>query len=374
LKQAGAPTNVGPLLLEGWRPTLGFGAWGVGGSGWGSEGTEAERRAAIEVALTGGITFFDTAPTYGDGESERLLGRVVQPVRDRTILATKVGPRDDARRSLEGSLRRLGTDYVDLVQLHETVPGWERQLDTLQALREEGKARAVGMCNATARELRRALEVGPLVSYQAPHNLFDRDVESGVLPFLASRGVAFLAYRPLASGLLTGKYEARPHFAPQDHRAGIYWFKEREFDRRQSVLARLRQLAADRGISLAGLSLRWLLSRPGVTVVLAGARNAAQVEENLTALAGPLDASTVASIDEIVREAFRLPQATPAAAAEATLWGPRERFIVERLDGTRSAEAIAAEWSDRGEMPMVAAQVKVFADQLSERGLAVGQP
>jgi aryl-alcohol dehydrogenase-like predicted oxidoreductase len=369
LTHGGAREVPGPLLLRRSAPALGFGAWAVGGHGWGPDGTEAERQAAVALAMERGITFFDTAPTYGAGESERLLGRVLHSHRDRVIIATKVGPRDDPRRSLEDSLRRLDTDYVDLVQLHETQERWEWQLDALRNLQQDGKARAVGLCNASAPQLVRALEIAPLGSFQAAYNLFDRDVEPRELPLVRERGLAFLAYRPLASGLLTGKYATPPRFATGDHRSGIYWFKGREFLRRQTVIAQLRPLAAAAGTTLSALALRWLLARDGVTVVLAGARNRAQVEENLAAQEGPLDDSAVARIDAVVRAAFRLPRASRAAVREAQGWGPRERFIVDRLDGAHTAEAIAAEWTDGGDTPMVAAQVKVFVDGMAEHGL-----
>lgn len=366
----GARMSFGPLLLGGTSPLLGFGAWAIGGAGWGDAGDESQRLATIRVALERGVTFFDTAPTYGDGASERLLGRALQASRDRVAIATKVGPQDDPQRSLEDSLRRLASDYVDLVQLHEAQERWEWQLEKLHRLVEAGKARALGLCNATHHQIRRALEIAPLTSYQGPYNLFDRDVEQRELPLCREREIAFLAYRPLASGLLAGVYHGPPAFAPRDHRAGIYWFKGREFARRLAVIERLRPLARHEGLTLPAFALRWLLAREGVTVVLAGARDPAQVEENLAAQAGALPADVVATVDDIVAEAFRLPRALPTAIREAQTWGPRERFIVESLDGTRSAEAIAAEWTDRGAQPMVAAQVKVFADQLLDRGLA----
>jgi len=362
--------NFGPPLFGGTTPALGFGAWAVGGSGWGDSGEAAERLAALQLAHERGVAFFDTAPTYGGGDSERLLGRALKPYRDRVALATKVGPQDDPRRSLEGSLRRLDTDYVDLVQLHEVLQRWEWQLETLHELQEEGKARVIGLCNATHQQIRRALELAPVVSYQAAYNLFDRDVEERELPLCRERDLAFLAYRPLAAGLLTGKFAAPPEFPPGDHRAKIYWFKGREFARRHAVIERLRPLAHGVSVSLPALALRWVLAREGVTVVLAGARNRRQVEENLAALAGPLSADTVASVDGIVREVFRLPRVTAQAAKQAAAWGPRERFIVEHLDGTRTAESIAAAWTDRGEQPMVAAQVKAFADQMLDTDLA----
>ena len=361
--------NFGPLLFGGTTPVLGFGAWGVGGSGWGDPADAAERMATVQLAQERGVTFFDTAPTYGGGDSERLLGRALKPHRERVALATKVGPHDDPRRSLEDSLRRLDTDYVDLVQLHETLPRWEWQLETLHELQEEGKARAIGLCNATHQQIQRSLELAPVVSYQAAYNLFDRDVEERELPLCRERELAFLAYRPLAAGLLTGKYVSPPDFPPSDHRAKIYWFKGREFARRRSIIERLNPLAHEAGVTLPALALRWVLARDGVTVVLAGARNRRQVEENLAALAGPLAPDIVEKVDEIVREVFRLPRVTAAAANQAAAWGPRERFIVEHLDGAHTAESIAAAWTDRGEQPMVAAQVKVFVDGMSEDGL-----
>jgi hypothetical protein len=136
------------------------------------------------------------------------------------------------------------------------------------------------------------------------------------------------------------------------------------------VIERLRPLAHAAGVSLPALALRWVLARDGVTVVLAGARNRQQVEENLAALTGPLAPDVVADIDGIVAEVFRLPRATTQALQAAGEWGPRERYIVERLDGTQTAESIAAEWTDRGEQPMLAAQVKVFADQMLDTDLA----
>ena len=367
----GARTDVGPLsrFLD-VAARLGFGAWAVGGSGWGAAEEEGERAAAIRHAVERGVTFFDTAPTYGGGASERLLGRVLKAERERVAIATKVGPRDDPRASLEDSLRRLDTDYVDVVQLHETLERWEWQLEKLHALQLAGKALAVGLCNATHRQLERALTLAPLATYQAPYNLFDRDVEERTLPLCRERGLAFLAYRPLAAGLLTGKYAAPPQFADGDHRRQIYWFKGKEFERRRGVIERLRSLAQREGRSLIGLALGWLRSRPGVSVILVGARNSAQVGEIFDPDPGPLAPDTATQIDAIVADAFRPARSTPRLADAARTWGERERFIVARLDGTTRYEAIAAEWTDKDDKPMVAAQVKVFVDQLVEQGLA----
>ena len=365
----GARTDVGPplrFLTSG--PRLGFGAWAVGGTGWGNASAEADRLATVRRALELGITFFDTAPTYGTGASEVLLGRALRADRDRVAIATKVGPRDDPRRALEASLRRLATDYVDLIQLHEALEGWERQLERLHTLQEEGKALAVGLCNATRGQLERALSIAPVVAYQGPYNLFDRDVEQRELPLCRKRGIAFLAYRPLAAGLLSGKYTAPPAFPASDHRRNIYWFKGKEFERRRAAVERLAAIARPLDIPLAGLALAWVLAQPGVSMVLAGARSSEQVEQN-AASTRPLTPATLAEVDQIVAEAFPSVGASDELKRQAATWGERERFIVERLDGKTSAEAIAALWTDAHAAPMVAAQVKVFCDQLAERGL-----
>jgi aryl-alcohol dehydrogenase-like predicted oxidoreductase len=365
----GARPQLGPPpRLQTLEPRLGFGAWAVGGSGWGAPDDERERVAAVERAVERGITFFDTAPTYGAGASEALLGRILKPHRDRVTIATKVGPHDDPRRSLEASLRRLDSDFVDLVQLHEALPGWERRIEKLHKLQEDGKALTIGLCNATHLQIARALEIAPVVAYQGPYNLFDRDVEQRELPLCRERGLGFLAYRPLASGLLTGKYTVPPAFAATDHRRTIYWFKGKEFDRRQVVVERLRPIAGGLDTPLAGLALAWALAQPGVSIVLAGARSREQVDENLTGTRH-LTPDDLSQIDAIVADVFRPARATPQLSEVAATWGARERFIVDRLDGRTGYERLAAEWTDKGETPMIAAQVKVFVDQLREQGL-----
>ncbi len=365
----GARTYVGPpprFLTSGSR--LGFGAWAVGGKGWGGAEPEADRLATVKRALERGVVWFDTAPSYGDGASEVLLGRALKADRERVAIATKVGPRDDPRSSLEASLRRLDTDYVDLVQLHEALEGWERRLDGLHALEREGKALAVGLCNATHRQLARALKIAPVATCQGPYNLFDRDLEQRELPLCRERQVAFLAYRPLAAGLLGGRHAAPPEFPPTDHRRNIYWFRGKEFERRRVVVDRLGSIAERLGMPLPGLALAWVLAQPGVSIVLAGARSVEQVDQNLAGTR-PLTPSTLAEIDRIVAEAFPPPRASDELKRRAAAWGERERFIVARLDGQTSAETIAAAWTDAAAAPMVSAQVKVFCDQLAEQGL-----
>jgi aryl-alcohol dehydrogenase-like predicted oxidoreductase len=366
----GARMDVGPPSRF-WtaEPRLGFGAWALGGRAWGPAGAERDRLAAVARAVERGVTFFDTAPSYGDGASEALLGRALAADRLRVAIATKVGPRDEPQASLDASLTRLRTDYVDVLQLHELGDRWEQQLEALARLREAGKARAIGLCNATHLALTRALSLTSLASYQGLYNLFDRDAEERELPFCRERGLAFLATRPLASGLLSGKYRVPPTFGPADHRRGLYWFQGREFARRHAVLERLAPWGQARGLSLATLALAWVLARGGVSLVLVGAKTAAQIDENLAAATRRLEPDEVAHVDRVVGEAFRPARASARARTLAAGWGPRERHIVEQLDGGTNPEAIAARWTDRGEQPMIAAQVKVFCDRLADEGL-----
>jgi myo-inositol catabolism protein IolS len=328
--------------------------------------------ATVRRAFDRGIRFFDTAPTYGD--SERLIGRALAEHRDEVMLATKVGPNDDAAASLAASLRRLRTDRVDILQLHEVGERFEESLLTMARLREAGKALHVGLSNAAPPQMRRAIEIAGIEGYQGPYNVFDRDVEQRILPLCRDEGVAFLAYRPLASGLLSGGFAPEPPSFPEgDHRSRIYWFRGREYDRRQRVIARLRRLAEGRETSLPALALGWVLSRPGVRTVLAGAKTPAQVDQNASAMDKPLEPDIVGEIDAVVAEVFRPPVAAARARELAGEWGPRERFIIERLDGSTLYEHIATEWSDQHTPSMTSAQVKVFADQLVELGLATSE-
>jgi len=291
--------------------------------------------------------------------------------RDRVVIATKVGPRDDPRESLEESLRRLNTDYVDLLQLHEVGESFERSLEELARLKEEGKALEIGLCNATHGQLSKGLEGAPLSAYQAAYNLFDREVEQRELPLCAAKGLQFLAYRPLASGMLTNKFAAggTAPFAPDDHRRGIWWFKGEELRRRGLVLDRMKQIADEAERSVSGLALAWLLNRPGVNVVLAGARTPGQLEENLLAMHKPLTRAEAEAVDLIVSEVFRPARATAEAVRQAAGWGGREKFIVDRLDGVTPYDEIAAAWSDANGSHLMGAQVRQFVDQLAAEDL-----
>jgi aryl-alcohol dehydrogenase-like predicted oxidoreductase len=263
---------------------------------------ESQVQSTVDACLDAGVTFFDTADIYGGTKSEEMLGRALGSRRDDVLIATKFGmPVDDerkgakpdyVRRAAEDSLRRLGTDRIDLYQLHQPDP--ETPIaDTLGALNElvqAGKVREIGCSNFSANELREAeaaTEDGAarFVSVQNEYNLFFRDPEDGVLAESIRQGLAFIPYSPLESGVLTGKYR-RGEAPPEGTR--LAWFEPAEVkdllaDDHLAAVGRLGAWAKDHGRSVTELAIAWLLARRPVATVIAGASSPDQVRANVAA-------------------------------------------------------------------------------------------
>lgn len=275
----------------------------VPGPNWGSQ-DEADSIAAIHAGLDDGINWIDTAPAYGDGASEKLVGKALQGRRDQVLIATKISTSDLAKHSLldscEKSLRLLQTDYIDLLQVHwpsPSVPPSET-FEALLDLREQGKVREVGVCNfgTTDLETLDTLQPGP-VSNQVCYNLLFRAVEYAVLPASKARSMGLLCYSPLAQGLLTGKFKT-PKEVP-DARARTRHFSKNRSQVRHgeegaesetfAAIAAIAEVAQELGISMEALSLAWLIAQEGVCSVIAGARNPEQARRN--AEAGRLELS-----------------------------------------------------------------------------------
>lgn len=257
---------------------------------------DRETVAAFEAALDAGITTFDTAEDYGTGHSERMLARALGHRRGEIVLATKVSW-DHLRagqvvEACERSLRNLGTDVIDLYQIHwpagsfgsERVP-LEETMEALVRLREAGKIRAIGVSNFDLPRLRQACALGPVDSLQPAYSLLWRHAERELVPFCRAHGVAVLAYSPLAQGLLTGKIGPDHAVQEGDNRRDNRLFQPPLRARAHAVVEAMRPLAAARGITLAQLALAWVAGQPD-TAAIAGARTSAQVREN--ALAGDL--------------------------------------------------------------------------------------
>jgi methylglyoxal reductase len=298
-----------------------LGAWAIGGWWWGGT-DDAESIAAIHRALDLGMNLIDTAPAYGMGHSEEVVGKAIKGRRDEVVLATKCGlvwhtdkgtrffPQagksvnrylgaESIRYELEESLRRLQTDYVDLYQTHwqdATTPIAET-MGALLELKQEGKIRAIGVSNATVAQMDDYRAVGPLDADQEKYSMLDRALDGKQLPYCQRQNIAVLAYSPLAQGLLTGKVTAARPFAEGDYRAQEPRFSAENRRRVLAFLETLQPLADGYGLTLAQLAVAWTLARPGLSHALVGARSSAQVDENAGAGEAELLAADMARVE-----------------------------------------------------------------------------
>ncbi len=284
-----------------------FGAWAVGGWFWGGA-DEQDSVDAIRAALDAGITLIDTAPAYGLGHSEEIVGRAIQGRRDQVVLATKcglvwhthkgthffdefgkpmhryLGP-ESVRYEVEQSLRRLQTDVIDLYQTHWQDPTTpiEETMGTLLDLKREGKIRAIGVSNATVQQMDEYRMSGPLDSDQEKYSMLARGMESAQLPYCERNNIAMLAYSPLAQGLLTGKVPVDRVLAEGDMRAESQKFSVANRKKILTFLEEIRPVADAHNATLAQLVIAWTLAQPGLTHALVGARNPRQALENAAA-------------------------------------------------------------------------------------------
>lgn len=284
-----------------------FGAWAVGGWFWGGA-DEQDSIKAIRGALDVGITLIDTAPAYGLGHSEEIVGKAIQGRRDEVVLASKCGlvwhtdkgthffdesgkpvhkylGAESIRYEVEQSLRRLQTDVIDLYQTHwqDTTTPIEETMGTLLDLKQEGKIRAIGVSNATIEQMDEYRKIAPLDSDQEKYSMLDREIDSGQLPYCEGNDIAVLAYSPLAQGLLTGKVAAGRELSKGDMRAQDPRFRVENRKKVLVFLEELRPIANVHAATSAQLAIAWTLAQPGLTHALVGARNPQQAEENATA-------------------------------------------------------------------------------------------
>ncbi|MEW6543553.1 MAG: aldo/keto reductase [Nitrospirota bacterium] len=304
---------------------VGLGTWVIGGWMWGGA-EDRESLAAIRRAIELGVNLIDTAPIYGHGRSEELVGRAVAESgqRDRLILATKVGLEwDEARtrvwrnsgrarilREVEESLRRLRTGVIDLYQVHWPNPAtpFEETMETLVAVQRQGKIRFIGLSNFTQAQVEQCRAVGPVHVLQPPFNLFERAAqETGLLDFCQTRRIGALIYSPLCRGLLSGKYRGTETFTEGDVRRLDPKFQGERFRDYVACTDRLATVAKRRGKTVGQLAVRWCLDQRGVTVALCGARRPEQIEENVGAADWRLTAEEQQEINRIVAEAVPTP-------------------------------------------------------------------
>ena len=284
-------------------------------------GTPLGKREAadkVRAAFDLGYTFFDTAECYTgtnpDGTTaynEEAVGEGIRGIRDKIVLCTKCGVRhlgdhlemdsrpETLRKSLEGSLKRLGTDYIDLYYQHRVDPKVEPEVvaETMAQFIKEGKIRAWGISAVGEDYLRRANAVCPVTAVQNMYSLIDRDTET-LFPALEELGIALVAFSPLAKGFLSGKYLERPTFDhPEDNRSGRYQFSEEGFAYYQAVLELIRSMAQEKGATMAQIALAWMMCRKPWIVPIPGTRNVSRMEENAKASDITLTPQEVEKID-----------------------------------------------------------------------------
>jgi methylglyoxal reductase len=315
LGQSGIETSV-----------IGLGTWAIGGWLWG--GTEEQAAVdAIQASIDEGVTLIDTAPAYGLGRSEEIVGRAIAARRDEVVIATKCGLVWDTslgtafvmenghqihrylgaksiKQECEQSLQRLRTDHIDLYQTHwqDSTTAIEETMSALLDLKREGKIRAIGVSNATVEQMERYRAVGPVDTDQEKYSLLDRNLEAVQLPYLRKHHIAFLAYSPLANGLLSGKITKERQFPGDDLRRNNARFTNENRQWVAKVLQELDPIARKYNASIAQVVIAWTLEQPGVTHALVGARNRQHAIENSQAGDLALTAQELQRIDRVIEQ------------------------------------------------------------------------
>jgi aryl-alcohol dehydrogenase-like predicted oxidoreductase len=302
---------------------IALGTWAIGGWMWGGS-DEREAIKTIHAALDRGINLIDTAPVYGFGRSEEIVGKALamEGRRKGAIIATKAGldwkdgkPFRDARKTriveeVENSLRRLQTDVIDLYQVHWPDPNTPiaEVAEAMGALHRAGKIRAIGVSNFSPAQMDEFRKVAPLHTAQPPYNLFERAIEQDVLPYCRDRDMAVLAYGSLCRGLLSGRMSEASAFSGDDLRKSDPKFQAPRFAQYLAAVERLDRLAKERfGKKVIHLAVRWVLDRNKMNIALWGARRADQLSPIGDALGWKISSQVMAEIDQILRETIKDP-------------------------------------------------------------------
>jgi aryl-alcohol dehydrogenase-like predicted oxidoreductase len=327
-KIEGTPLTVSRITL---------GTWAIGGWMWGGT-DESASIATIQAAVEQGITMIDTAPAYGFGRSEEIVGQAleVSRLRSKVSIATKVGlewqggkvSRNASRqrifKEIQDSLRRLRTDHIDLYQVHWPDPAVaiEETADAMRTLLDLGKIRAIGVSNFSIEQMERFRKVAPLHSLQPPYNLFERDIETEILGYCRTHGIAVLGYGALCRGLLSGKMRPATRFDGDDLRKTDPKFQPPRYAQYLAAVDRLDQFARQRyGKRVIHLAVRWMLDQ-GATTALWGARRADQLAPVNDVMGWSLDAAARSEIDRILRETVTDPVGPEFMAPPARATAP----------------------------------------------------
>lgn len=298
---------------------IGLGTWAIGGPwefGWGPQ-DDADSVATMIAAFEEGINWFDTAPAYGCGHSETVVGRALKEIGEELTIATKCGILwDDKRRKVicldrksiirecENSLRRLDIEAIDLYQMHWGQPDEqiEEAWDAMVQLRNEGKVRYIGVSNFSTDQLERISRIERPASLQPPYSMLNRQVEDELLPYCDQHKIGIVAYSPMHRGLLTGKFTAEKivQLVEDDHRRQVPDFNEPRLSANLEFVARLKPVAEKCGITLAQMAIAWVNRRKEVTAAIVGARRPAQIKETVKAANIMLEEEIINQIEELL--------------------------------------------------------------------------
>jgi aryl-alcohol dehydrogenase-like predicted oxidoreductase len=301
---------------------IGFGSWAIGGGGWASAwGNQDDELSAesVRVALDNGINFYDTAAAYGLGHSEEVIGKALKSDRDKVVLATKCGlvwdknktiskngTYDSILREAEASLRRLGTDYIDLYQMHwpdtDVNAPAEETMRAMDKLVQDGKVRYVGLSNYNVPLLEASLSVRHVDSLQPPYSILRPAVEKEILPYCLEKGIGVVAYSPLTSGLLSGNYTYDTKFSDDDWRSRNAAHTGEGLRKNVERVEKLKAIASRYSITMPQLAIAYDLAHPALTSALVGVRKPSHILSVLSAIDVTLDEATLAEIRKIAVE------------------------------------------------------------------------
>jgi len=320
--------RIGDLSVS----ALGLGCMGMSNAYGPADRTES--LATLDAALDAGVNFLDTAELYGAGHNESLVGEVLRHRRDEVVIATKFGITPDpvtampagldgsaanARRAIDGSLRRLGVDVIDLYYLHRVDPQVpiEESVGAMAEFVAAGKVRALGLSEASAETLRRAVAVHPIAALQSEWSLFSRDLEDEIVPTARELGIALVPYSPLGRGLLTGSVAATTDLADNDFRRTLPRWQAENLDRNLELVQRVRQVAEQLGVTPGQVALAWLLARGEDVIPIPGTRRRSNLTDNLGAVSVTLPEEVLADLEALRPAGDRYPDMAWAAGQSA---------------------------------------------------------
>lgn len=288
---------------------LGLGCWAFGGDLWGAQ-SDRDSFKAMNRAFELGITHFDTAGSYGKGRSEQLLGRFIKDKRQEVFIASKQAAASTSRNftaSIDKSLRRIGTGYIDLYYIHWPRSGMDLRpsIEALETAKESGKIKYTGISNFSIGQMEQAGEAGVIDVHQLCYNLLWRWAERDTIPYCIRNNIEIITYSSLAQGILCGKFPEKPEFKAGDHRPKTVLFDQDVWPFVYEAVGEMKKVSARAERPLAHLALRWAAGQQGVSLMLAGARNARQVEENAAFRNGSIEKRHLDALSEISDRAVR---------------------------------------------------------------------